>query len=102
MSGTSSPEAVKKLLENTQGDLRGLSLECRKKFPPVKEVRDSVKTRTHSLRTTAVIEWKKHEFAIEVDIQTTPCVFLHFWLCYVMVSKSYLYLSRFTLYTEVF
>lgn len=39
MSGTSSPEAVKKLLENMQGDLRGLSLECRKKFPPVKEVR---------------------------------------------------------------
>uniref|UniRef100_A0A663DMI7 Mon2/Sec7/BIG1-like dimerisation and cyclophilin-binding domain-containing protein n=1 Tax=Aquila chrysaetos chrysaetos TaxID=223781 RepID=A0A663DMI7_AQUCH len=34
MSGTSSPEAVKKLLENMQGDLRGLSLECRKKFPP--------------------------------------------------------------------
>lgn len=39
MSGTTSPEAVKKLLENMQGDLRGLSLECRKKFPPVKEVR---------------------------------------------------------------
>lgn len=38
MAGTSSPEAVKKLLENMQGDLRGLSLECRKKFPPVKEV----------------------------------------------------------------
>lgn len=30
---------MKKLLENMQGDLRGLSLECRKKFPPVKEVR---------------------------------------------------------------
>ncbi|ETE62588.1 Protein MON2-like protein, partial [Ophiophagus hannah] len=38
MAGTSSPEAVKKLLENMQGDLRALSLECRKKFPPVKEV----------------------------------------------------------------
>uniref|UniRef100_A0A2K5C786 MON2 homolog, regulator of endosome-to-Golgi trafficking n=1 Tax=Aotus nancymaae TaxID=37293 RepID=A0A2K5C786_AOTNA len=38
MSGTSSPEAVKKLLENMQSDLRALSLECKKKFPPVKEV----------------------------------------------------------------
>lgn len=36
---TSSPEAVKKLLDNMQSDLRSLSLECRKKFPPVKEVR---------------------------------------------------------------
>ncbi len=35
---TSSPEAVKKLLENMQADLRSLSLECKKKFPPVKEV----------------------------------------------------------------
>lgn len=38
MSSTNSPEAVKKLLENMQGDLRALSLECKKKFPPVKEV----------------------------------------------------------------
>lgn len=38
MSGTNSPEAVKKLLENMQSDLRALSLECKKKFPPVKEV----------------------------------------------------------------
>ncbi|KAB1270414.1 Protein MON2-like protein [Camelus dromedarius] len=37
MSGTNSPEAVKKLLENMQSDLRALSLECKKKFPPVKE-----------------------------------------------------------------
>jgi len=36
---TSSPEAVKKLLENMQTDLRSLSMECKKKFPPVKEVR---------------------------------------------------------------
>lgn len=35
---TGSPEAVKKLLESMQGDLRSLSMECRKKFPPVKEV----------------------------------------------------------------
>uniref|UniRef100_A0A8D3C2T7 Protein MON2 homolog n=1 Tax=Scophthalmus maximus TaxID=52904 RepID=A0A8D3C2T7_SCOMX len=34
---TSSPEAVKKLLENMQTDLRSLSMECKKKFPPVKE-----------------------------------------------------------------
>lgn len=39
MSCTNSPEAVKKLLENMQSDLRALSLECKKKFPPVKEVR---------------------------------------------------------------
>lgn len=38
MSSTNSPEAVKKLLENMQSDLRALSLECKKKFPPVKEV----------------------------------------------------------------
>lgn len=38
MSGPNSPEAVKKLLENMQSDLRALSLECKKKFPPVKEV----------------------------------------------------------------
>lgn len=38
MSCTNSPEAVKKLLENMQSDLRALSLECKKKFPPVKEV----------------------------------------------------------------
>lgn len=38
MSSTHSPEAVKKLLENMQSDLRALSLECKKKFPPVKEV----------------------------------------------------------------
>ena len=35
---TTSPEAVKKLLENMQTDLRSLSMECKKKFPPVKEV----------------------------------------------------------------
>ena len=35
---TSSPEAIKKLLENMQTDLRSLSMECKKKFPPVKEV----------------------------------------------------------------
>ncbi|KAG8439512.1 hypothetical protein GDO86_005639 [Hymenochirus boettgeri] len=36
-STTSSPEAVKKLLDNMQSDLRALSMECKKKFPPVKE-----------------------------------------------------------------
>ncbi|KAJ3596929.1 hypothetical protein NHX12_003329 [Muraenolepis orangiensis] len=38
---TSSPEAVKKLLENMQTDLRSLSMECKKKFPPVKEAAES-------------------------------------------------------------
>ncbi|TKC51571.1 hypothetical protein EI555_012497 [Monodon monoceros] len=42
MSGTNSPEAVKKLLENMQSDLRALSLECKKKFPPVKEMYEPV------------------------------------------------------------
>uniref|UniRef100_A0A7M4EM04 Protein MON2 homolog n=1 Tax=Crocodylus porosus TaxID=8502 RepID=A0A7M4EM04_CROPO len=57
MSGTSSPEAVKKLLENMQGDLRGLSLECRKKFPPVKEAAESgiIKVKTISARNTDVL-----------------------------------------------
>uniref|UniRef100_A0A3Q2YK08 Protein MON2 homolog n=1 Tax=Hippocampus comes TaxID=109280 RepID=A0A3Q2YK08_HIPCM len=45
---TSSPEAVKKLLENMQTDLRSLSMECKKKFPPVKEV--SVRTLDLSLK----------------------------------------------------
>lgn len=40
---TSSPEAVKKLLENVQTDLRSLSMECKKKFPPVKEVSEASK-----------------------------------------------------------
>lgn len=31
-------EGGKELLENMQSDLRALSLECKKKFPPVKEV----------------------------------------------------------------
>lgn len=39
MSTTTSPEAVRKLLDNMQTDLRSLSMECKKKFPPVKEVR---------------------------------------------------------------
>ncbi|MGH0162008.1 UNVERIFIED_CONTAM: hypothetical protein FKN15_042277 [Acipenser sinensis] len=34
---TSTPEAVKKLVDNMQTDLRSLSMECKKKFPPVKE-----------------------------------------------------------------
>uniref|UniRef100_A0A8C3RVJ4 Protein MON2 homolog n=1 Tax=Chelydra serpentina TaxID=8475 RepID=A0A8C3RVJ4_CHESE len=57
MSGTSSPEAVKKLLENTQGDLRGLSLECRKKFPPVKEAAESgiIKVKTIAARNTDIL-----------------------------------------------
>lgn len=57
MAGTSSPEAVKKLLENMQGDLRGLSLECRKKFPPVKEVSGAESSR-------AVLGWAGRQ---------TPC-----------------------------
>ncbi|XP_052646763.1 protein MON2 homolog isoform X7 [Harpia harpyja] len=57
MSGTSSPEAVKKLLENMQGDLRGLSLECRKKFPPVKEAAESgiIKVKTIAARNTDIL-----------------------------------------------
>ncbi|OXB67475.1 hypothetical protein ASZ78_006806 [Callipepla squamata] len=57
MSGTSSPEAVKKLLENMQGDLRGLSLECRKKFPPVKEAAESgiIKVKTIAARNADIL-----------------------------------------------
>ncbi|KAM4670946.1 protein MON2 homolog isoform 10-T13 [Amazona ochrocephala] len=57
MSGTSSPEAVKKLLENMQGDLRGLSLECRKKFPPVKEAAESgiIKVKTIAARNSDIL-----------------------------------------------
>ncbi|XP_072124342.1 protein MON2 homolog isoform X2 [Mobula birostris] len=54
---TSSPEAVKKLLENMQSDLRSLSLECRKKFPPVKEAAESgiVKIKTIAARNTDIL-----------------------------------------------
>ncbi|EHH66450.1 Protein SF21 [Macaca fascicularis] len=57
MSGTSSPEAVKKLLENMQSDLRALSLECKKKFPPVKEAAESgiIKVKTIAARNTEIL-----------------------------------------------
>lgn len=56
-SSTSSPEAIKKLLENTQSDLRSLSLECRKKFPPVKEAAESgiIKIKTIAARTSEIL-----------------------------------------------
>ncbi|XP_006767195.1 PREDICTED: protein MON2 homolog [Myotis davidii] len=57
MSSTNSPEAVKKLLENMQGDLRALSLECKKKFPPVKEAAESgiIKVKTIAARNTEIL-----------------------------------------------
>lgn len=57
MSCTNSPEAVKKLLENMQSDLRALSLECKKKFPPVKEAAESgiIKVKTIAARNTEIL-----------------------------------------------
>ncbi|XP_045444164.1 protein MON2 homolog isoform X13 [Pipistrellus kuhlii] len=57
MSSTNSPEAVKKLLENMQSDLRALSLECKKKFPPVKEAAESgiIKVKTIAARNTEIL-----------------------------------------------
>ncbi|XP_017556660.1 protein MON2 homolog isoform X3 [Pygocentrus nattereri] len=54
---TTSPEAVKKLLENMQTDLRSLSMECKKKFPPVKEAAESgiVKIKTIAARNTDIL-----------------------------------------------
>lgn len=54
---TSSPEAVKRLLENMQTDLRSLSMECKKKFPPVKEAAESgiVKIKTIAARNTDIL-----------------------------------------------
>lgn len=54
---TSSPEAVKKLLDNMQTDLRSLSMECKKKFPPVKEAAESgiVKIKTIAARHTDIL-----------------------------------------------
>ncbi|TRY98843.1 hypothetical protein DNTS_027857 [Danionella cerebrum] len=54
---TSSPEGVKKLLENMQADLRSLSMESKKKFPPVKEAAESgiVKIKTISARNTDIL-----------------------------------------------
>ncbi|XP_018408425.1 PREDICTED: protein MON2 homolog isoform X5 [Nanorana parkeri] len=56
-SSTSSPEAIKKLLENMQSDLRGLSMECKKKFPPVKEAAESgiVKVKNIAARNTDIL-----------------------------------------------
>uniref|UniRef100_A0A4W5R6D3 Protein MON2 homolog n=1 Tax=Hucho hucho TaxID=62062 RepID=A0A4W5R6D3_9TELE len=52
-----SPEAVKKLLENMQTDLRSLSMECKKKFPPVKEAAESgiVKIKTIAARNSDIL-----------------------------------------------
>ncbi|KAL4612788.1 hypothetical protein GN956_G23196, partial [Arapaima gigas] len=54
---TTSPEAVKKLVENMQTDLRSLSMECKKKFPPVKEAAESgiVKIKTIAARNTDIL-----------------------------------------------
>uniref|UniRef100_A0A8C2DLV3 Protein MON2 homolog n=1 Tax=Cyprinus carpio TaxID=7962 RepID=A0A8C2DLV3_CYPCA len=51
------PEAVKRLLENMQADLRSLSMECKKKFPPVKEAAESgiVKIKTIAARNTDIL-----------------------------------------------
>ncbi|KAM4747143.1 protein MON2 homolog isoform 2-T2 [Rhinophrynus dorsalis] len=56
-SNTSSPEAVKKLLDNMQSDLRGLSMECKKKFPPVKEAAESgiIKVKNIAARSTDIL-----------------------------------------------
>uniref|UniRef100_A0A3B3QB26 Protein MON2 homolog n=1 Tax=Paramormyrops kingsleyae TaxID=1676925 RepID=A0A3B3QB26_9TELE len=54
---TTSPEAVKKLVDNMQADLRLLSMECKKKFPPVKEAAESgiVKIKTVVVRNTNIL-----------------------------------------------
>ncbi|XP_076863184.1 protein MON2 homolog isoform X1 [Brachyhypopomus gauderio] len=54
---TTSPEAVKKLVENMQADLRCLSMECKKKFPPVKEAAESgiVKIKTIAARNSDIL-----------------------------------------------
>ncbi|KAM9311030.1 protein MON2 homolog isoform 3-T3 [Gastrophryne carolinensis] len=56
-ASTSSPEAIKKLLENMQSDLRALSMECKKKFPPVKEAAESgiVKVKNIAARSSDVL-----------------------------------------------
>uniref|UniRef100_A0A4W4GT58 Protein MON2 homolog n=1 Tax=Electrophorus electricus TaxID=8005 RepID=A0A4W4GT58_ELEEL len=57
MPCTNHPNAVKKLLENMQTDLRSLSMECKKKFPPVKEAAESgiVKIKTIAARNTDIL-----------------------------------------------
>ncbi|XP_041110331.1 protein MON2 homolog isoform X1 [Polyodon spathula] len=54
---TSTPEAVKKLVDNMQTDLRSLSMECKKKFPPVKEAAESgiVKIKTIAAGNTGIL-----------------------------------------------
>ncbi|XP_072341125.1 protein MON2 homolog isoform X2 [Scyliorhinus torazame] len=72
---TSSPEAVKKLLENMQSDLRSLSLECRKKFPPVKEAAESgiVKVKTIAARNTHILAALKENSAEVVQPLLMGC-----------------------------
>nr|XP_045221481.1 protein MON2 homolog isoform X2 [Macaca fascicularis] len=77
MSGTSSPEAVKKLLENMQSDLRALSLECKKKFPPVKEAAESgiIKVKTIAARNTEILAggiFRSFSLASFFSTQSTP------------------------------
>ncbi|RXN00212.1 Protein MON2-like [Acipenser ruthenus] len=62
---TSTPEAVKKLVDNMQTDLRSLSMECKKKFPPVKEAAESgiVKIKTIAARNTGILAALKENSA---------------------------------------
>lgn len=64
MSTTTSPEAVRKLLDNMQTDLRFLSMECKKKFPPVKEVT------AHSTKLHFLTENKTKTFNVHDVLRT--------------------------------
>uniref|UniRef100_UPI00358F2E5D protein MON2 homolog isoform X2 n=1 Tax=Myxine glutinosa TaxID=7769 RepID=UPI00358F2E5D len=54
---SSSPATVKKLLEQLQGDLRALSMDCKKKYPPVKEAAEFgiVKIKTISAKNDNIL-----------------------------------------------
>lgn len=75
---TSSPEAVKKLLENMQADLRSLSMECKKKFPPVKEVHTHLYVWTRNIYTQHVhVCVYAYLIRLYLDVYTCICVYMH-------------------------
>ena len=50
-----SPEIARKLVENLQSDLRTLSNECKRKYPPVKEV--SYKKDSRTWHSPTISQW---------------------------------------------
>nr|XP_032810106.1 protein MON2 homolog isoform X2 [Petromyzon marinus] len=72
---TTSPEAVKKLIEHMQSDLRALSMDCKKKYPPVKEAAESgiVKIKTIAGKNKDILKVLKENSAEVVQPLLMGC-----------------------------